>query len=394
MHCIVLMLHLKYTQQVIQERIQLLRSVPMRLELKQGINNCQIIDDSYNNDLGGLQISLDFLGSVQKKKKTLILSDVLQTGLGNEALPLRIIEIISNSGIQKLVGIGPLLYKQQLLFKRLSIQTKFYQSTEEALAQTTWDEFNNEIILVKGARSFHFEKIVNQLQRKIHGTRMEIDLNKMVHNLNFFKSRLSPGVKIMAMVKAFAYGSGSEEVANLLQYHRVDYLGVAYADEGVELRKNHITLPIMVMNPTEESYAALIAHKLEPVVYSITLLHSLVNYLQGRHCVIHLELETGMHRLGLEEEDIDEVIEVLRANKNISIASIFSHLAGADEQQHDHYSTQQYELYINVYDKIAKALAIKPIRHILNSPGILRLPHYQMDMVRLGIGLYGVNPTA
>jgi len=394
LHCIVLMLHLKYSQQVIQERIQLLRSVPMRLELKQGINNCQIIDDSYNNDLGGLQISLDFLGSVQKKKKTLILSDVLQTGLGNEALPLRIIEIISNSGIQKLVGIGPLLYRQQLLFKRLSIQTKFYQSTEEALAQTIWDEFNNEIILVKGARSFHFEKIVNQLQRKIHGTRMEIDLNKMVHNLNFFKSRLSPGVKIMAMVKAFAYGSGSEEVANLLQYHRVDYLGVAYADEGVELRKNHITLPIMVMNPTEESYDSLITHKLEPVIYCITLLHSLVNYLRGRHCVIHLELETGMHRLGLEEEDIDEVIEVLRANTNISIASIFSHLAGADEQQHDHYSTRQYELYINAYDKIAKALAIKPIRHILNSPGILRLPHYQMDMVRLGIGLYGVNPTA
>ena len=393
LHCIVLMLHLKYSPQFIQERIQLLRSVPMRLELKQGINNCQIIDDSYNNDLGGLQISLDFLGSVQKKKKTLILSDVLQTGLDNEVLTLRIIEIISNSGIQKLLGIGPLLYQQQLLFKGLSIQTQFFQSTNEALAQTIWDEFNNEIVLVKGARFFHFEKIVNQLQRKIHGTRMEIDLNKMVSNLNFFKSRLSPGVKIMAMVKAFAYGSGSEEVANLLQYHRVDYLGVAYADEGVELRKNHITLPIMVMNPTEESYSVLITHKLEPVVYSITLLYSLVNYLQGRPCVIHLELETGMHRLGLEVEDIVEVIKILRANKNITIASIFSHLAGADEQQHDNYSTQQYELYRNAYDKIAKELAVKPIRHILNSPGILRLPQYQMDMVRLGIGLYGVNPT-
>lgn len=393
LHCIVLMLHLKYSPQVIQERIQLLRSVPMRLELKQGINNCQIIDDSYNNDLGGLQISLDFLGSVQKKKKTLILSDVLQTGLGDESLTLRIIEIISNSGIQKLLGIGPLLYKQQLLFKSLSIETQFYQSTQEALAQTIWNEFNNEIILVKGARTFHFEKIVNQLQRKIHGTRMEIDLNKMVHNLNFFKSRVSPGVKIMAMVKAFAYGSGSEEVANLLQYHRVDYLGVAYADEGVELRKNNITLPIMVMNPTEESYTALITYNLEPVVYSVTLLHSLVNYLHGRPCAIHLELETGMHRLGLEVENIDEVIQVLRANSNIVIASIFTHLAGADEQQHDNYSTQQYELYMNAYEKITKEVAVKPIRHILNSPGILRLPQYQMDMVRLGIGLYGVNPT-
>lgn len=393
LHCVVLMLHLKYSLQVIQERIQLLYSVPMRLELKQGINNCQIIDDSYNNDLGGLQISLDFLGSVQKRKKTLILSDVLQTGLDDEALTLRIIEIISNSGIQKLLGIGPLLYKQQSLFNRLSIQTQFYHSTEEALAQTSWDEFSNEIILVKGARSFHFEKLVNQLQRKIHGTRMEIDLNKMINNLNFFKSRLSPGVKIMAMVKAFAYGSGSEEVANLLQYHRVDYLGVAYADEGVELRKNQITLPIMVMNPTEESYGALIAHKLEPVMYSITLLHSWVNFLQGRPCIIHLELETGMHRLGLEEEDIVEVIQTLKDNKNVSIASIFTHLAGADEQQHDNYSTRQYELYMNAYKKITNELAIKPIRHILNSPGILRLPQYQMDMVRLGIGLYGVNPT-
>jgi alanine racemase len=222
---------------------------------------------------------------------------------------------------------------------------------------------------------------------------MEIDLNKIVHNLNFFKSRLNPGVKLMVMVKAFAYGSGSEEVANLLQYHRVDYLGVAYADEGVELRKNQISLPIMVMNPTEETYSALISNKLEPVIYSLALLRSLVDFLQGRPCLIHLEIETGMHRLGLEDQNLDEVISILKANLNISIASVFSHLAGADESKHDDYSNTQWKLYQSASQKISTELGVNPIRHLLNSSGILRMPHYQMDMVRLGIGLYGVNPT-
>ncbi len=393
LHCIILMLHFKYSAQQIQDRIQLLRSVPMRLELKQGINNCQIIDDSYNNDLGGLQISLDFMGSLQKKQKTLILSDVLQTGLDDYALATRIAAIVFQSGVQKLIGIGPVLTQHQDLFKRKNLEAYFYESTEVALEAISWDAFNREIILIKGARVFQFEKIVARLQRKIHGTRMEIDLNKMVHNLNFFKSRLNPGVKLMVMVKAFAYGSGSEEVANLLQYHRVDYLGVAYADEGVELRKNQISLPIMVMNPTEETYSALISNKLEPVIYSLASLRSLVDFLQGRLCLIHLEIETGMHRLGLEDQNLDEVISILKANRNISIASVFSHLAGADESQHDDYSNTQWKLYQSAYQKISTELGVNPIRHLLNSPGILRMPHYQMDMVRLGIGLYGVNPT-
>lgn len=393
LHCIILMLHFKYSTQQIQDRIQLLRSVPMRLELKQGINNCQIIDDSYNNDLGGLQISLDFMGSLQKKQKTLIFSDVLQTGLDDHALATRIAEIVFQSGVQKLIGIGPVLARHQDLFKRKNLEAYFYENTEVALEAISWDAFNREIILVKGARVFQFEKIVARLQRKIHGTRMEIDLNKMVHNLNFFKSRLNPGVKLMVMVKAFAYGSGSEEVANLLQYHRVDYLGVAYTDEGVELRKNQISLPIMVMNPTEETYSALISNNLEPVIYSLASLRSLVDFLHGRLCLIHLEIETGMHRLGLEDHNLDEVISILKVNRNISIASVFSHLAGADESKHDDYSKTQWKLYQSGYHKISTELGVNPIRHLLNSPGILRMPHYQMDMVRLGIGLYGVNPT-
>ncbi|MBL7873207.1 MAG: bifunctional UDP-N-acetylmuramoyl-tripeptide:D-alanyl-D-alanine ligase/alanine racemase [Cyclobacteriaceae bacterium] len=392
LHCIVILRYLNYSPQIIQERIHRLRSVPMRLELKQGINNCQVIDDSYNNDLAGLQVGLDFLGSLPNKK-TVILSDVLQSGLDDEALVPRISELLAQSGIDRFIAIGKILFEQQQKFDNLRCQRSFYRSTEDALSQFNWDDLNRETILVKGARSFQFERITARIQRKIHGTRMEIDLNKMVHNLNFFKSRLNPGVKVMVMVKAFAYGSGSEEVASLLQYHKVDYLGVAYADEGIELRKSQIHLPIMVMNPTEESFSAIISNNLEPVIYSVEIFNALLEYLQGNRCRIHLEIETGMHRLGLEQDNLEEVISHLKQNKNISIASIFSHLAGADDSNHDEYSSRQMERFESAYEKISSELNVRPIRHILNSSGILRFPYFQMDMVRLGIGLYGVNPT-
>lgn len=394
LHCVILMLHLGYSIASIQTRISTLQAVPMRLELKQGINNCQVVDDSYNNDLGGLQISLDFLSGLQKKKKTLILSDILQTGLEDSALIIKIQEILAMSGVQRLFAIGPVLYRHQNQLLINGINSSFYKNTSEALSEIVWEEFAHEIILIKGARTFQFETIVARLQRRIHGTRIEIDLNKMAHNLNYFKSRLNPGVKIMVMVKAFAYGSGSEEVANLLQFHRVDYLGVAYTDEGVDLRKNQIGLPIMVMNPTEESFPLLLVNQLEPAIYCIGLLRAFIDFLQDQPCTVHLEVETGMHRLGLEEENLDELIQLLRENRNISIASIYSHLAGADESTHDGYSQAQFDRYQSSYKKISTALNIKPIKHILNSPGILRLPQLQMDMVRLGIGLYGINPTS
>jgi Alr-MurF fusion protein len=390
-HCIVVLRYLKYTPQIIQERIQLLRSVSMRLELKQGINNCQVIDDSYNNDLAGLQVGLDFLGSLPNKK-TVFLSDVLQSGLDENTLITRISEVLAQSNIDRFIGIGNVLFSKQQQFNKLKCQLNFYKTTEDTLSQFNWDELNRETILVKGARSFQFEKITARIQRKIHGTRMEIDLNKMVHNLNFFKSKLNPGVKLMVMVKAFAYGSGSEEVASLLQYHKVDYLGVAYADEGVELRKSQIDLPIMVMNPTEESFSSITKNRLEPVIYSVSIFKALITFLQGEPCRIHLEIETGMHRLGLDEQHVDEVITLLKENPTISIASVFSHLAGADDSNHDEYSNQQLHQFESAYKKISDGLNVKPIRHILNSSGILRL-HFQMDMVRLGIGLYGVNPT-
>ena len=222
---------------------------------------------------------------------------------------------------------------------------------------------------------------------------MEIDLTAMVHNLNFFKSKLKQETKLMGMVKAFAYGSGSEEVANLLQYHRIDYLGVAYADEGVELRKNNISIPIMVMNPTEESFPLLLSYNLEPEMYSLRILKALIAFLNDRPCCIHLKIDTGMHRLGFLSEDLDELELLLTSNKHITTTSIFTHLVGADEKIHDAFSQQQVALFEQVADRISKKIGYKPLRHVLNSPGILRLPQYQFDMVRLGIGLYGIDPT-
>ncbi len=388
-HCVALMLKLEYSIEQIQQRITNLRSVNMRLELKEGINQCQLIDDTYNNDLGGLEIGLQFLGNQQRKKKSLILSDVLESGLDEKTLVEKIATLVKRSRVLHFVGIGPTLCRHQNLFS----SGLFYLSTQEFLEQFAFDEFHQEVILVKGARSFQFEKIIHKLQRKVHGTVMEIDLDALIHNLNFFKSRLKLTTKLMVMVKAFAYGSGSVEIGNLLQYHKADYLGVAYADEGVELRNNNITLPIMVMNPSEESFEQLITHNLEPEIYSFGILRSLLHYLQGKTCVVHLKLDTGMHRLGFEEGDIDQLIELLKVNPHLQVASIFSHLAGADESDHDAFSNDQADRFKQWSDNISEAIGYKPDYHILNSPGILRLPELQFDMVRLGIGLYGVNPT-
>ncbi len=388
-HVIAVMLFRGYAPSIIQERISALHSVPMRLELKQGINRCLLIDDSYNNDLAGLQISLDYLKSQQKTKKTLILSDILQSGLSNQDLVLKIKTLVTTCGVNRIIGIGPVLQAAASSFPG----NTFFPSTSAFLESITPGSFSDEAILIKGARNFQFEKIILHLQRKVHGTVIEIDLNALVHNLNYFKSLLGPGTKIMAMVKAFAYGSGSEEVANLLQYHRVDYLGVAYADEGIELRKNNISLPIMVMNPTVESFEFLLEFQLEPEMYSLRILQSFAEFLDGRKAVVHIKADTGMHRLGIEESEFDEALGILRAHNNIRVGSVFSHLSGADEKEHDDFSQQQARTFTRIANQLEESLGYRPIRHLLNSPGILRLPQYQFDMVRLGIGLYGVDPT-
>lgn len=391
LHCVALMLHFGYTDTEINERLRELKSVPMRLELKEGINQSQIIDDSYNNDFGGLQIGLEFLANQhQKKKRTLILSDILESGLNDDALAKKTAELLSRHQLQRVIGIGPVLSSHAKLFGK---EAMFFNSTGEFLEMFNFESFNDEVILVKGARSFEFEKIIHRLQKKVHGTVMEIDLGSLVHNLNYFRSRLNPTTKLMVMVKAFAYGSGSTEIANILQYHQVNYLGVAYADEGVELRKNNITLPIMVMNPSEESFSQLLAYRLEPEVYSFKILRALLQYLNGQRCTIHIKLDTGMHRLGFEQKDFDELNRILKENPHITVASIFTHLAGADEREHDDFSRKQAADFVAGANRISESLGYKPLYHALNSPGILRLPELQFDMVRLGIGLYGVDPT-
>ncbi len=391
-HCIAAMVLLGYEASGLQKLVDGLRAVSMRMELKDGINHCQVIDDTYNNDLGGLEIAMQFLSNQnQKNKKRIILSDILESGLKDHELVASILEIIQRHHSPAVVGIGPVLSNFRSDFPPSSV---FYSTTEEFLDEFDFSALHDEVVLVKGARNFKFEKIVSKLQRKVHGTVMEIDLDSLVHNFNFFKARLHSSTKIMVMVKAFAYGSGSTEIANLLQYHQADYLGVAYADEGIELRKNNITLPIMVMNPSEESFESLIAYFLEPEVYSLKILLSLLAYLQGRPCTIHLKVDTGMNRLGFDSYALEELTNILIKNPNLRIASVFSHLAGADEEGHDNFSRLQFDKFLLAAEALSSAVGYRPMYHILNTPGILRLPEYQLDMVRLGIGLYGIDPTA
>lgn len=392
MHCIATMIYLGLDLSIISERIRLLKSIAMRLELKEGINRCHIIDDTYNNDLAGLRISLQFLANQnQKRSKRLILSDILESGLSEPVLAQEIKKLVDENNIDAFVGIGPALFQNRQIFAGSSF---FYENTSDFIANFDSTQLHDEVILIKGARSFAFEKIVNRLQRKLHGTVMEINLGAVVHNLNYFRSLLKPETKIMVMVKAFAYGSGSTEIANLLQYHKVDYLGVAYADEGIELRKNNISLPIMVMNPTEETFESLMDFNLEPEIYSFKILDAFIHFLNGRPAIIHIKVDTGMHRLGFESEDINFLIEKLKNHPEIKVASIFSHLAGADEAIHDIFSEEQAAHFRKIADDISAAIGYKPIHHLLNSPGIMRLPQLQFDMVRLGVGLYGVNPTS
>jgi alanine racemase len=391
-HCIALMMLLDIKPTLLQERISLLRAIPMRLELKEGINQSQVIDDTYNNDLAGLQISLDFLNhQSQKANKTLILSDVLQSGLSEEELINQVSQLVNQNGLKRFIGIGAVLSKFP---EKFQVPSSFYTSTEKFLQSPESSLFQQEVILVKGARAFQFEKIVAHLQRKVHGTVMEVDLGALVHNLNYFKSKLKPETKVMVMVKAFAYGSGSIEVANVLQYHKIDYLGVAYADEGVELRKNNITLPIMVMNPTEEGFQSMINFNLEPEMYGFKILEAFISFLNGKRWKIHIKLDTGMHRLGFEENDLTRLSELLKKNENLEVASVFTHLAGSDEAEHDAFSKQQAEIFVRFATSLEQTIGYKPMLHALNTPGILRLPEWQLDMVRLGVGLYGVNPTS
>jgi Alr-MurF fusion protein len=388
------LLMLGYTPDTIKARIKILTPVAMRLELKQGINRCTLINDTYNSDLGSLTIALDYLDhQKQHSLKTVILSDILQSGRSGEDLYQDVSNILTQKKITRFIGIGPELFKNRNLF---SGNATFYSSTDEFLATFRKDFIENELILLKGSRAFEFEKILKLMEKKAHETVLEINLDALVHNLNYFRSRLKPGVKLVAMVKAFSYGSGSFEIANILQFHRVDYLAVAFADEGVALREAGITLPIMVMNPEKSSFDTIIRYKLEPEIYSFRVLNEFSEELEKTEIVnypIHIKLDTGMHRLGFMEGEIQKLIDLLKQKSTVQVQSVFSHLAGSDEEQFDGFTSSQMEVFQKQSTRIKGAFSHKILQHILNSAGIERFPEYQFDMVRLGIGLYGISAT-
>ncbi len=381
----------------IAERMLLLTPVAMRLELKQGLNNCSVINDTYNSDLQSISIALDFLEQQhQHPKRTLILSDILQTGRTDNELYAEVAALLRQKQVHRIIGIGPHISAQAGLFQS---DASFFPNTDAFLNALPNLIFQDEAILLKGARTFGFEAIGQVLQQKTHQTVLEIDLGAIVHNLNLIRSLLKPETKLMAMVKASGYGSGSFEIARVFQFHRVHYLAVAYADEGIELRKAGITLPIMVMSPEEHTFDAMIRYDLEPEIYSMRALRALELVL-GRGGIptkpvrVHVKLNTGMNRLGFHERDLNELCVRLSNNRGIEVASIFSHLAASDSPSEDTFSRQQIAALDRMSGIIMQHLGKTVPRHICNSFGILRFPEAQFDMVRLGIGLYGVAPDS
>lgn len=382
-----------YNAEHLIAKLESLTVLSMRLELKNGINQCSIIDDSYSADISSLAIALDFLNlQNQHPRKRLILSDLLETGRSKAQLYEEIGELLRQKQISHLIGIGPSISSFRDYFPA---DAKYYPNTDAMIADFHNLQFHNESILVKGARMFEFERISKLLTQKIHDTVLEIDLNALASNLKFYRSKLRPGVRVMAMVKAFSYGSGSFEIANVLQYHKVDYLAVAYTDEGIALRKAGIALPIMVMSPEPSAFEAIVRYQLEPEIYSIEILEQFNSYLGDVAVMesfpIHLKIDTGMHRLGFEEADIDGLLNKLLKARNITVRSIFSHLVASDDAVHDDFTRKQLESFKSITASISDALGYQPIRHICNTSGITRLPEAHMDMVRIGIGLYGFD---
>lgn len=394
-HCLAFVLSQHYASRPVLESFSNIQPVAMRLEMKEGVNNCLLINDYYNSDINSLQIALAFLNNHARApylRKTVILSDIQQSGISDEQLYQEVARLLQMNKTDRLIGIGPRIRQQADSF---DIPADFYESTGQFLESVKLTNYRQECILLKGARDFHFERISSVLQKKYHQTVLEIDLNALIGNLNVFRSMIRPETRIMVMVKAFSYGSGMAEIARILQFHKVDYLAVAVADEGVELRQAGIDLPIVVMNPEEHSFENMIEFRLEPNIYSEEIFDSFRKVLQQNAVVrypVHLKLDTGMHRLGFDSEDkIEQLTGKLIAQEQMVVRSVFSHLAGADETMHDEFTLSQIQKFLKISSIITEKLPYKVFRHILNSAGIERFAEYQFEMVRLGIGLYGVS---
>ena len=400
--CAAIALYLGLTPEQLSARMSQLEPVAMRLEVKEGQHGCQLINDSYNSDINSLDIALDFMARRQHpspnaqhpSSNTLILSDIFQSGMTDEVLYSEVNDLCQKRGINKLIGIGPRISAQQSVFQLP--QAIFYPTTEAFLQSDDFRQLHDELILIKGARPFGFDRITEQLEQKVHETILEVNLNALVDNLNFFRSFLKPETKLVCMVKANAYGAGAVEVAKTLQDHRVDYLAVAVADEGVTLRRNGITQNIMIMNPEMTAFKTMFDYDLEPEVYSFRLLDALVHAAEKQGITgwpVHIKLDTGMHRLGFDpEKDIDEVIRRLKSQNAIIPRSVFSHFVGSDSDDFDNFSTMQFERFDVASRKLQAAFSHKILRHMDNSAAIEHFPERQMDMCRLGLGLYGVDP--
>ncbi len=378
-------------EDMIIRSVEGLPAVAMRMELKRGINGCTLIEDYYNSDPGSLVMALDFLRTHARGKTTLILSDFRQIGGDERNLYEGVAAAVRRTGIDRIIGVGEALCRQRHLFPEGS---SFYSSTAEFTDTFRSFAFRDETILIKGARAFGFERISSLLVQQMHQTRLEINMNAVVHNLNEFRHLLRPGTGIMAMVKAFAYGSGSAEIASLLEYQGVSYFAVAYADEGVALREAGIMAPVMVMNPDESAMDLIIRHNMEPEIYSMESYesflrsarrHGLVNY------PVHLKMDTGMHRLGFSASEIDRLAGMLRSEQHVRVMSLFSHLSASENKMHDDFTHRQASLLTGAADRLTKSLGYTIRLHLLNSAGISRFPEYQFDMVRIGIGLYGIG---
>lgn len=388
------LLYFGYTPQIIQQRINQLQRVDMRLEMKEGKNNCTIIDDSYNSDIVSLASSLEYLElQHQQPNKTVIISDILQSGLPQKTLYKQVAELIRFYSHNLFIGVGEQISKYSELFGDNSI---FFKTTADLYSYFENTPPANTIILLKGSRFFRFEEISKLLQRKQHRTVMEINLDAMISNLRYFRSQLNQQTKIIVMLKAFGYGNGTFELANILQHHKVDYFAVAFTDEGIALRKSGIKIPIMVMNPSIETISEIIEYSLEPEIYNFDFLQAIDTYLEQKSIInfpVHIKIDTGMNRSGFKTNDIAALCNSLKNTKTLKTVSVFSHLASSDEPLHDKFTIKQITEFEGITKQLSQQTNHKFFRHILNSAGIERFIQYQFEGVRLGIGLYGISTT-
>lgn len=398
LNCLALMLYLNIPREEIQVRMEMLEPIAMRMEVVEAVRDCLVINDVYNSDLRSFEIALDF----QKRRESstlrnsLILSDIQESGLTPESLCRKVADFCRIYPFYRFIAIGQVLSAHRKIFDSVAEKTYFYESTEDFLQSDVLQEFSNELILLKGARRFRFEQISDRLQLRRHETVLEINLDSIVHNLNRYRSHLRPETKIVCMVKAFGYGNGSYELAKTLQDQHVDYLAVAVADEGAELRRQGIRVPIMVMNPEQSAFRTIITHRLEPEIYSFRLLEAFVRECEKMGVMqypVHIKIDSGMHRLGFLPDEMEALISALQQRHTVCVRSVFSHFAGADSSEFDEFTEEQVKRFLYCADRICAAFPHKILRHILNSAGIERFPQYQFEMCRLGIGLYGIEAS-